>query len=56
LNVRHVVVAFNVIEIDCVCDAWLLIQIHQVTLKIRVVDDTSQITLEVAVINDVEPD
>jgi hypothetical protein len=32
LSVRHVVVTLDVVEIDSVYDAWLLIQIHQIAL------------------------
>ncbi len=55
-RVRHVVMALDVIEIDRLGDAGLLIQIHQITLQIWVIDDAPQIALEMPVINDVEPD
>ena len=55
-GVRHVVVALDVIEVDRVGDAWLLIEIHQIALQIWVIDDAPQVALEVAVINGVEPD
>ncbi len=52
---RHVVVALDVIEIDGVGDAGLLIQIHQVTLQVRIIDDAADVALEMAVIDGVEP-
>ena len=52
---RHVVVTLDVIEVDGLGDAWLLVQIHQVSLKIRVIDNASDVALEVAVIDDVKP-
>ena len=48
--------ALDVIEVDRVGDAWLLIQIHQVTPQNRVIDDAPKVALEMAVINHVEPD
>ena len=55
LRVRHVVMTLDVIEIDGLGDPRLLVQIHQITLQIWVIDDTAQITLEMAVIDRVEP-
>ena len=55
MSVRHVVMTLDVIEIDGIGDAGLLIQIHQITLQIWVIDNTSQIALEMAVIDRVEP-
>ena len=55
VSMCHVVMPLNVVEIDCFGDAWLLIQIHQVTLQIWIVDDPPQIAFEVAVVNSVEP-
>src|SRR4029077_5925890 len=54
VRMRHVIMALDVIEINGVGDARLLIQIHQVALQIWIVDDTPQIALEMAVIDDVE--
>ena len=48
--------ALDVIEIHRVGDTVALIQVHQVTLQIWVIDDSPQITLKVAVINNVESD
>ena len=53
---RNVVMPFNVIEVDRVGDAGLLIKIRQVTLQVRIIDDATDVAFEVAVINDVEPD
>ena len=53
---RHVVVTLDVIEIDGLGDTWVLVQIHQVSLKIWVIDNASDVALEVAVIDDVKPD
>lgn len=53
-GVRHVVMPLDVIEIHGVGNAWLLIQIHQIPLQVRVIDDAVQIALEMAMINDVE--
>ena len=55
-SVGHVIMTLDVIEIDRVGNSWLLIQIHQITLQVRVIDDAAQIAFEVSVINDVEPD
>ena len=51
LAVCDVVVPFNVIEIDRVSDAGLLIQVHKVSLQIGIIDTALEIALEVAVIN-----
>ena len=49
--VCNVVMAFNVVEIDRVGDARLLIKIHQVSLQVWIINDAPQVTLEVAMIN-----
>ena len=54
-RVRHVVVTFDVIEIDRLSDAGLLIQIHQISLKIRIIENTAHAALKMNVINDIEP-
>lgn len=54
LRVRHIIMTLDVIEIDGISDARLLIQIHQITLQIWIVDDTVQVALEMAVIHGVE--
>src|SRR4030095_16349078 len=51
---RHVVVALDVIEIHCLRDAGLLIQIEQVSVKVFVIDDTTDVALEVPVIDGIE--
>ena len=55
LGVRHVVMTLDVIEIDRVGYARLLIQIHQIALQNWIVDDAAKIALKMAVINRVEP-
>jgi hypothetical protein len=45
----------DVIEIDGISDARLLVQIHQIALQIWVIDDSAQVALEMAVIDRVEP-
>ena len=55
LRVCHVVMTLDVIEIDGISDARLLIQVHQIALQIWVIDDTPEIALEMAVIDRVEP-
>ena len=52
---RHVIVTLDVIEVDGLGDTWLLVQIHQVSLKIRAINNASDVALEVAVIDDVKP-
>ena len=47
---------FDMIEINRLGDTGLLIQVHQVTLEVGVIDDAADVALEVAVINDVKPD
>ena len=50
-RVRHVVMAFDVIEVDRLGDAGLLIQVHQISLQVWIIDNAPQVALEVAVIN-----
>ena len=54
LTVRDVVVTFDVIKVDSIGDAWLLIQVHQVSLQVGIIENASQVAFEVAVINRVE--
>ena len=56
LSVRHVVMTLDVIEIDRVGDAGLLIQVHQIALQVWIIDDAAQVALEMAVVNRIEPD
>ena len=48
---RHVVVPFDVIQVDRLGDTGLLIQIHEVALQIWIIDDPPQVAFEMAVIN-----
>ncbi len=52
--VRHVVMALDVIDADGLGDSRLLIEIEQITLQIRVVDDAPKIAFEMPVINGIE--
>lgn len=56
LGVRHIVMALDVVEIDGVGDARLLIKVHQVALEICVIDDAPDVAFEVPVINHVKSD
>ena len=56
MRVRHVVMALDMIEVDGLGDARLLIQVHQVTLEVGVIDDATDVAFKVTVIDDVEPD
>ena len=56
VSVCNVIMPLDVVEIDSFSDAGLLIQIHQVTLQVRIIDDAPQIAFEVPVINSVESD
>ena len=53
---RHVVVTLDVIDADGLGDSRLLIQVEQVTLQVRIIDDATEIAFEMAVIDDVESD
>ena len=55
-GVRHVIMALDVIEIDGVGDIRLLIQVHQISLQVWIIDNATQIALKMAVINDIEAD
>ena len=54
-GVRHVVMPLDVIEVHGVRDSGLLVQVHQIPLQVRVIDNAAQIAFEMAVINGVEP-
>ena len=54
-GVRHVIMTFDVIEINRLGDAGLLIQVHQISLQVPIIDDPADIAFEVTVIDDVEP-
>ena len=52
--VGHVVVSFDVVEVDGFSDPILTIQPLEIRLQVRVVHDASDVALEVAVVNSVE--
>src|SRR5262245_36945946 len=54
--VGEVVVTFDVVEVDRVSNAGLLVEIEHVSVQIRIIHDAPQIALEVPVIHCVEPD
>ena len=56
LFVGHVIMALDMINTDRFGNARLLIEIEQVTLQARVIDDPAKIAFEMTVINDVEAD
>src|SRR5438067_9618623 len=56
LMVRDVIVSFDVIEVHCLGNAGQLIEVQQVTLQIRVVDDAPDVAFEVPVIDRIEAD
>src|SRR5271165_3886401 len=49
-----VIVPFDMVEIDGGCDAGDLIEVAQIAIEIRVVDNAAQIALEVPVVNRIE--
>src|SRR4029077_6184165 len=55
-GVRHVIVTLDMSEGDGLGDTGLLIQVHQVTLEVRVIDDSADVAFEVTVIDDIKPD
>ena len=52
--VRVIVVTLDVIEIDGLRDSGNLIEIAQVSVEIRIIDDSPKIALEMPVINRIE--
>src|SRR5215208_3404659 len=52
--VAPVVVLLDVVHVDRLCNAWSLIKILQIAPQVRVVHDTLQVALEVAVVDGVE--
>ena len=48
--------ALDVIDADRLGDSRLLIEIEHVTVEVWIVDDAAKVALEMAVIDDVEPD
>ena len=51
---RHVVVPLDVIQVDRLGDAGLLIQVHQVALQVWIIDDAPQVAFEMAVVKRVK--
>ena len=50
----HIIMTFDMIEINRLGDAGPLIQVHQVTLEVGVIDDPADVAFEVTVIDDVK--
>src|SRR6266480_4246949 len=55
-GVRHVIMTLDMIEINRLGDTGLLIQVHKITLEVRVIDNAADVALEVTVVDDVKPD
>src|SRR5215212_3616745 len=53
--VSDVIMTFDVVMIHCLGDSGLLIQIQQIALQIRVIDNPANVAFEVAVIDGIEP-
>src|SRR4030095_4680625 len=53
-RVCHVVVPFDMVEVDCLGNACLLIQVAQITIQVWIVDYSPEIALKMEVINRVE--
>jgi hypothetical protein len=54
LLVREIVVPLDMIEANCLGDPGLLIQVHQIALQVRVVENAPKTALKMNVINLVE--
>ena len=54
--VCEIIMTFDVIEIHRVGNTVELIEIPEIPMQVRVVSDSSNVTLEMAMINGVEPD
>ena len=52
--VRHVIVAFDLIEVDGIGDPVDLVEVAQISIKVRIVDYAPKIALEVAVVDGIE--
>ena len=52
--VCNVVMAFDVVKIDRIGDAGLMLKIHQVSLQVRIINNAPQVALEVAMINGIK--
>src|SRR5882724_3466482 len=55
-GVRHVIMTLDMIEINRLGDTGLLIQVHKITLEVRVIDNAADVALEVTMVDDVKPD
>ena len=51
----NVVMTFDVIEVHRLGDARLLVEIAQIAIEVRVIDDASDVTFEVSVIDRIKP-
>ena len=51
---RHVVVTLDVLEVYRFRNTITLIQIHQVALQVRVIEDTPQTTFKVDIVDNIE--
>ena len=52
---RHVVVRFDMVEIDRLGDTGNLVEILQVAGQVRIVDDAPEVALEMAMVDGIEP-
>jgi hypothetical protein len=53
---RDVIMAFDVIEIDRVGNTFLLIQVLEISKKIRIIHDTSNVAFKVSMIHGIKSD
>jgi hypothetical protein len=53
---REIVVTFDVIEVHRIGNAVDLIKITKIPVQVRVIDDPSDVTFEMAVVDCIEPD
>jgi hypothetical protein len=54
LFVRHVVVTLDVIDADGIGNSRLLIEVEQIALQIRVINNAAKVAFEMAMIDDIE--
>ena len=54
--VGDVVVAFDVVKVHGLSDARLLVEIAEVTVEVRIINDAADVAFEVSVIHRVETD
>lgn len=52
----YVIVTFDMVDIYCLPNSWLLVKIKQVTLEIGIINYAPDVALEMSKINRVEPD